>query len=207
MLVVDQLTFGFRNRPLFKNVSFKVEPSKCLQLAGPNGVGKSTMMSILAGLIKASEGTIEFETDGKPEKDRREFVEYLPAEANGLYMKMDALSNLTFWAKLRGADASDQDLTDALERWDLNHPFLRDGFPVEKFSTGMKRRLALARMSLSNAPCWLLDEPLYGLDAKAVSAARELIQNHITKGGMAVVISHDLVPFEGLISEVVDLAG
>lgn len=177
-------------------------------MVGPNGAGKSTFMAVVAGLLRADSGTIEYfpgdEKDG-PAPDRRVYLEYLPAEANGLFVKMDAVQNLSFWSELRGIAASEEQILQALRHWRLDHPLLRQGFPVEKFSTGMKRRLALARLQLSPAPCWLLDEPVYGLDAEATAAFTRLVASHLSKGGSGLVVSHETKPLEGLVTQSISL--
>lgn len=201
MLKVQNVSFGFRHRPLLRDVSLTLAAGELLHLTGPNGAGKSTFMSIVAGLLTPEKGTIEFFPGSEASAavdDRRRFQEYLPAEANGLYVKMDAMQNLLFWTQLRGLKNNLPAVHAELARWNLDHPLLRDGFPVEKFSTGMKRRLALARLALSPSPLWLLDEPVYGLDAQAVGIFRKLLGDHLAKGGLALLISHDLAAVEGL---------
>src|SRR5690606_18063088 len=126
-----------------------------------------------------------------PCEDRRLYLEYLPAEANGLYLRMSAIQNLSFWAALRSVRPTLDRVHAALAVWGLDKPLLRDNFAVEKFSTGMKRRLALARLELSPAPCWLLDEPFYGLDQDAAAIFRSRLQAHLKRGGSALIVSHD----------------
>jgi len=82
---------------------------------------------------------------------------------------------------------------------------IRQGLEVGKFSTGMKRRLALARLSLSQTKIWLLDEPLFGLDQKAIEVLIDSLQQHRDAGGAVLMISHDLAPFLSLINETIDL--
>ena len=205
MLAITNLSFGFRHRRLFDALSLTAEAGELLHIAGPNGAGKSTFMAVVAGLLAPERGEVDYKLNGTSVEDRRCYLEYLPAEANGLYLKMSAVQNLQFWSRLRGRDLSVDAVCAALEPWNLNHPFLRDGFPVEKFSTGMKRRLALARLDLSPAPCWLLDEPVYGLDAEAMMVFHQRLAAHLKKGGTAVVISHDLQPLAGLITRTVSL--
>jgi heme exporter protein A len=210
MLALQKLGFGFRHRPLFQDLSFTVAPGELVHLAGPNGAGKSTLMAVVAGLLEPTAGQVEYrpgKDSANPADDRRVFMEYLPAEANGLYVKMDATQNLEFWGRLRGKELAKVDIHAALRVWNLDHPLLRDDFPVEKFSTGMKRRLALARLALSPAPCWLLDEPLYGLDVEAMAIFTGMLDAHLKKGGLALVVSHDLKPLEKLITRTVTLKG
>jgi heme exporter protein A len=207
MLEISNLSFGFRHRRLFQDLSLTAQGGELIHIAGPNGAGKSTFMAVVAGLLAADTGSIQYHSDDVTVPDRREYLEYLPAEANGLYLKMDATQNLLFWANLRGVPLGREAAFAALDPWNLNHPLLRDGFPVDKFSTGMKRRLALARLGLSPAPGWLLDEPVYGLDAEAMSIFRDRLAAHLARGGFALVISHDLQPLNGLITRTVNLAG
>jgi heme exporter protein A len=209
MLKVTGLSFAFQNRALFRDVNFSVRKGEFLHLKGPNGAGKTTLLSVLAGLLAPSTGSVSYAPDGGSNEadDRRTWIEYLPAEANGLWMRMDALANLRFWTQLRGLGLSDDDLRSALREWDLDHAWLRFGFPVEKFSTGMKRRLALTRVGLAARPCWLLDEPLYGLDDKAIDAFRTMIRNHLASGGHGVIISHDMAPIREFVTSTVIIGG
>lgn len=89
MLVVKGLSFGYRARRLISNLSFELNPGEILHVIGPNGTGKSTLLQLLAGLIAAESGNIKW--------DKPESIEYLPAEANGLYLAMSARENLNFW--------------------------------------------------------------------------------------------------------------
>lgn len=208
MLHIKELSFGFRHRQLFRDLTLCVERGELVHLVGPNGAGKSTCMAVIAGLLAPDQGTVQYTLDGERQaEDRRVYLEYLPAEANGLYVKMSARDNLRFWASLRGMNPTDQELLEALSTWGLNHPLLIDRFPVEKYSTGMKRRLALTRLALSPAPCWLLDEPVYGLDAAAMEVFRRALKAHLHRGGQALVISHDLAALAGLSPRTVHLAG
>ncbi len=205
MLKITDVKFGYKFRPILDGVSFVVKTHELIHIIGPNGCGKTTLMGILAGLIKETSGTISLEVDAKLVTDRRLYTEYLPAEANALYGKMDAMENLRFWLKLRGLAHHDQLIIDELERWNLAHPLVRQSFPVEKFSTGMKRRLALARVALSRTPLWLLDEPLYGLDTRGIEQFQAILKGHLELGGSAVVVSHDVEPLKQLNPQVYEI--
>lgn len=210
MLSIVDLCFGYRHRRLIDGLSLELRPRELLHLAGPNGAGKSTLLAVVAGLIKPQAGSIEYYPSTKAEgkaQDRREFLEYLPAEANGLYLKMDAMANLELWTKLRGRPLAPERLVQALGVWGLDHPLLSQGFAVEKFSTGMKRRLALARLSLSPAPCWLLDEPLYGLDAEAVVKFADMLAKHLAMGGMGLIVSHEIGAWSQVVSRTIRIGG
>ena len=202
MLEARDLTFAYGQRPLFQGLSFQVRPGELLHLKGPNGAGKTTLMAVLAGLLAPTSGQVRCQgTD-----DTRTVLEYLPAEGNSLFLKMTGLENLLFFANLRGVSLTTEQAIAALKPWGLDHPLLLQRFAVGRYSTGMKRRLALARLSLSATPIWLLDEPIYGLDQDGLSAFYLLLKNHLEQGGLSLVISHDLSPFHGLITETLDLA-
>lgn len=195
MLKIHNLEFRYQYRRILQGVSFQAEAGELVHIVGPNGAGKTTLMSILAGLRREHSGSISFhKADGAIASDRRDYIEYLPAEANALYGKMDAMINLRFWQNLRGIRISDEQLIAELNLWDLGHPLVRQNFPVERFSTGMKRRLALARVKLSQTPCWLLDEPLYGLDTRGIQTFQNMLAQHLGQGGQAWIVSHDTAP-------------
>ena len=200
MLKIQNLSFGFGSRRLFQDLNFDVNPGQLVHISGSNGVGKSTLLSVIAGTLAPLSGTVEFFPDksNNASNDSREYMEYVPAEANGLYMSMSAKENLVFWQRLRHGQENDIDIAESLSAWNLNQPWLTLGFPVSKFSTGMKRRLALVRLALAKVPCWVLDEPVYGLDEQAIGAFRHMLQAHLDSGGMAVLVSHDLTALKGL---------
>ncbi len=200
MLNVDKLSFAFHRRPLFEQLSFHVEPGQLWLVVGGNGTGKSTLLSVIVGLLPATHGHCTFAGG-----DRAQVLEYLAAETNGLFFKLDAMQNLKFWAKMRGVSCGTSDLHAALDRWQLNHPLIRQDFPIEKFSTGMKRRLALARVGLSQAKLWVMDEPFHGLDQKALVIFADVLGQHLNQGGSAIVVSHDLAPLANLPHQRLDL--
>ena len=105
------------------------------------------------------------------------------------------MDNLKFWLRLRGIKFTDQTLIDELKIWNLDHPLIRKNFPVEKFSTGMKRRFPWPGSSIQT-PVWLLDEPLYGLDVKGIAQFQDIIKHHLENNGSAVIVSHDVAPLQ-----------
>lgn len=158
------------DRLLFAGLSFALNGGEALQLTGANGIGKSSLMRILAGLAPAYTGTVELQgavgmVDERPALD--------PHQPLG--------EALEFWQRLDGpADA-------ALAR--LGIAGLID-VPVRYLSTGQKKRAALARLLGQDAPVWLLDEPLNGLDKRGVALVEELAAEHCRAGGICVIASH-----------------
>lgn len=197
LLEVENLEFGYAARLLIPSLNFTLARGELVHVQGPNGTGKSTLLALVAGLLEPRRGSIRTGTDAKDEASSLStLLEYLPAEANGLYGRLDAESNLLLWLRLRGRTALKADLDTALGTWGLDHPLVRRDFPVERFSTGMKRRLALARVMLSPAPVWLLDEPFYGLDDSGIRTFQSVLRTHLGKGGGALMVSHEVRPLE-----------
>jgi heme exporter protein A len=192
LLSVSNLTFGYTATPLFKNLNFEIGGGILVHLKGMNGAGKSTLMALLAGLLQADQGVIRFANGIRKE--------YLPAEGSGHYLKLSAYDNLKFWLALHCKDLTVDELKQELSFWRLNPVILHNQIPVEQFSTGMKRKLALARVRLSGANLWLLDEPVSGLDDHALKQFTAMIKQHLGAGGSALIISHDTSPLADLVS-------
>jgi len=158
-------------RLLFRGLSLELGPGAALQVAGPNGTGKSSLIRILAGLLRPYAGAVE------------------RVGAVGLLDERPALDGyqplgraLGFWGRIDGGQGPA-----ALERLGLE-PLL--DLPVRYLSTGQRKRAALARLIGQQAPIWLLDEPLNGLDWQAVLWCEELVAEHCAAGGLAVIASH-----------------
>lgn len=176
--------FAFRDvscvrggRRLFEDVSFAVPPGGAVSVSGPNGVGKSSLIRIAAGLLRAAAG----EVVAAPHRS-------LMAEAAALDAALPLGAALHFWATLDPAPASATErVAKALEAVGLAQIA---AVPVRLLSTGQRRRAALARVVASGAPLWLLDEPANGLDVASVAVLERLIATHRAGGGAVAVATH-----------------
>jgi len=165
------------DRILFRGLSLALGPGEAMQLTGPNGIGKSSLIRILAGLLRPFAGEVEH-------KGRIALVD----ERLALDLHLPLERALAFWGRLDGVVES----VDALGLDDLLD------VPVRFLSTGQKKRAALARVAASGADIWLLDEPLNGLDVQWCGAAQEMIEAHRARGGIAVIASHLPVDLDAL---------
>lgn len=186
MLDVTDLTFGFGKKPLFKDLTFSLAPGQLIRVDGHNGAGKSTLISVVSGLISGHTGSVRFADD-----DFRKWTSWMAPDANGLFPTLSAVANLEFWLQLRNRHISPEALRECLNGWGISGDWLQVGLPVAKFSTGMKRRLALARLQLENSKLWLIDEPLFGLDERACMTFKNLLIEHLKAGGGVVLVTHD----------------
>ncbi len=160
-------------RLLFEGVSLRLAAGEAGLVSGPNGVGKSSLLRIAAGLLAPVAGTVEVEG-----------ARALMAEAAALDPELPLAGALRFWAALDGrADA----VPEALAAVGLA---AIGQVPVRLLSTGQRRRAALARVVASGAPIWLLDEPANGLDTASVTLLEDLIALHCAGGGIALVATH-----------------
>lgn len=191
MLIVSNLMFSYNNkRPIFSNVSFTLEAGQMMRIKGSNGKGKSTLLKVLLGLLASDDGTITL--DATDDLDYfRSNCEYLSAENNALFEDMTAHENLTNWINLRSRNISSESIEITLEKWGFKDKYLTQQLPVGKFSTGMKRRLAMARVELSAAKLWFLDEPLYGLDTSGAALFKGMLNQHSANGGLSIIVNHE----------------
>ncbi|WP_089133062.1 heme ABC exporter ATP-binding protein CcmA [Sphingorhabdus sp. SMR4y] len=177
-LVADAVSCARGGRILFRDLRFSLEPGQAGLLTGPNGVGKSSLLRLLAGLLEPSAGSYSAPETRALCDDRLALDEYLPLD-----------QALGFWAKLDGKGATDTET--AMERAGLRH--LAE-VPVRYFSTGQRQRARLARTYQAGASLWLLDEPANGLDTDSVSRLGEALQKHLDNGGIILAASHIPLP-------------
>ncbi len=172
-------------RLVFAGVSFALAPGGALLLTGPNGAGKSTLLRVLAGLLRPVAGTVRWAGEDAladlPEHALRLcYVGHQDAVKPGLTVA----ENLRFWG---GPEA----IARALAAVDLSP--LAD-LPARMLSAGQRRRLALSRLLMRDAPLWLLDEPTTGLDSASVERLGGLLAAHRASGGMVVAATHLPLP-------------
>jgi len=172
---------------LFRDLSFELLPGQLVQIEGANGCGKTSLLRILCGLSRAAEGEVMWRSR-EIEHCRPEYYAEMAyvGHNNGLKANLTCEENLKVSALHNHLKAA-HDIEQALEKMGLEE--LIDEF-AGKLSAGQQRRLALARLLLTDAPLWILDEPFTALDL----ASRELMENifdqHCQAGGMIILTTH-----------------
>ena len=172
-------------RLVLRDLSFHVPDGGALLLLGANGSGKSTLLRVLAGLKRPDAGQVAWR--GQDAREQPAVVAYL-GHLDAVKPGLTALENLALAARVgRGSAAS------ALEAVGLSA--LTD-LPARLLSAGQKRRLALARLVVSRAGLWLLDEPTLGLDTASVERLGALLAAHRAAGGVVVTATHLPLPLD-----------
>jgi heme exporter protein A len=183
---VSALTAIRGGRVLFRHLGFRVEAGRLLCIEGANGVGKTSLLRMIAGFLAPAEGTIRLQTNDAEVIDgeeRGKFVGWL-GHHDAVKPQMGVGETLSFFARLYGGG----DAEAAMETVGLTR--LAD-LPGQYLSAGQKKRVALARLKLSRRPLWLMDEPLASLDVAGKKIAADLIAAHCASDGIAIVATHE----------------
>lgn len=185
LLQARGLRFARNDEPVFGPLDFAVEAGEALLVQGDNGAGKTTLLRVLAGLLRADDGEIAI--DGEPARPARRaraiaYLGHLP----GLKADLTARENLDFLCGLQGRRPG-QRPDNALNLVGLGG--YEDAL-ARQLSAGQKKRLSLARLWMSPAPLWLLDEPYANLDLDGIELVNRMVQAQLRAGGAALVTTH-----------------
>ena len=180
------------DRTLFSKLDFRLEAGNALILEGRNGSGKTSLLRILCGIRLPDSGNVTWgeETIEKLGPDYHMHTAYV-GHRDGVKLDLTPLENLAM-ARALGVP-NDITLEAALEKVDLS------GFEdvlTRNLSAGQQRRLALARLLVTDTTLWILDEPFTSLDVHGISVIEELLDTHTSAGGMIAVTSHHAVNLE-----------
>jgi heme exporter protein A len=176
MLEVSNLACSRGDHRLFSGLNFHLGLGQIMQVQGANGSGKTSLLRTLCGFLMPDEGDVFW----RGEKIR-EFIS----------------------AGLSGEKLEKKEAVDALRRMGLRG---REMLPTKVLSQGQRRRVALARLLVSDAKLWILDEPLTALDVGAVTLMQELIAEHLAQQGMVIFTTHQPLHVAGMKMRILSLS-
>ena len=196
MLVVKDLFCERDDRILFQNLSFSLPAGQVMQVKGSNGSGKTTLLRILCGLNDSYEGEIYWHGAKTEEQVEEYFASLLYiGHRIGVNKTLTPLENLAWSCSLQSTVSEDQ-LLAALARVGLL------GFEYSQcfsLSAGQQQRVSLARLLISPAKLWVLDEPFTTLDVKGVALLESMLTKHAENGGSVLVTTHHALQIQGLV--------
>lgn len=193
LLSARQLSCIRQDRVLFEQLDLQLHAGEVLQIAGKNGAGKSSLLRILAGLSEPEDGEICYQQLALSQSaddyaDNLCFIGHLA----GVQPQLTALENLAFWRACFALKPAD----DWALLAQLGLAGLED-IPCQQLSAGQQRRVSLARLWLTKAQIWILDEPFTALDQSAIAALTRCMATHCDAGGAVLLTSHQPVEVPG----------
>ena len=184
LIQVTTLGLSRGGRLLFSDLSFYLWRHGILLVRGPNGVGKSSLLQVVAGILRPDAGRVGWYLDD-PDAPALHYLGHAP----GVKSRLTAAENLAFWRQVNGPTGIPVDA--ALEQVGLGG---LGGIEAGHLSAGQTRRLALARLLVSRRPVWLLDEPTSSLDTAGHELVGSMMRDHAASGGTVLAATHDEIP-------------
>ncbi len=205
-LSLDNVSCERDDRVLFSGLSATFSSGDLVQVLGPNGAGKTTLLKIITGVSSRYSGNITWQGLRVPSFDFTAALLYL-GHATGVNTSLTPLENMRWFFGLHGfksvghSRVSDAAMLSALAQVGLAG---YEEVPCHHMSAGQQRRVALARLYVSESPLWVLDEPFTAIDTQGVAALEQRFEDHRARGGIVVLTTHQSLP--SVQPTVIDLA-
>jgi heme exporter protein A len=187
-LKAESLTCNRGGREVFRNLSFDLTTGEAMVVTGRNGAGKSSLLRMIAGLVRIAAGRLSLE-GGEPDIPIGEQAHYL-GHQDALKPTLTVGENLQFWSGFFGDGRATEGALQAVDLAPLTD------LPAVFLSAGQRRRLSIARLLAVPRPIWLLDEPTSSLDAPSQQRLAELMRVHLLDGGMIIAAAHGAIGLE-----------
>jgi heme exporter protein A len=186
-LVVEGVHVWRGDRHVLRNLSLRLQPGELLHVSGPNGTGKTTLLRVIAGLLRPEQGAVTWQGTSirGATGDYQRVMAYASHEP-ALKGDLTPLENLRFMVGLK------RRVTPAELRATLAQTGVSEcaDLPTRVLSAGQRRRVVMARVLAYRAALWLLDEPFTNLDAAGSTLLSGLLAEHVAAGGLALVVAH-----------------
>jgi heme exporter protein A len=187
-LRADGLACNRGGREVFRDLSFGLSAAEAMVVTGRNGAGKSSLLRMIAGLVRIAAGRLQLE-GGASDTTIAEQAHYL-GHQDALKPSLSVGENLRFWTEFLGARSDIDAALNAVELAPLTD------LPAAYLSAGQRRRLSIARLIAVPRAIWLLDEPTSALDAPSQKRLADLMRAHLTGGGMIIAAAHGPIGLE-----------
>jgi ABC-type multidrug transport system ATPase subunit len=186
-VAVKDVSKSFDHKAVIESISFQVSAGRCFCICGPNAAGKSTLLKIISGLIKADSGTAQICGQDVQKNSIKSKIGIIQHKSL-LYPQLTVRENITVFANLYGIydkNIIESTISEAkLEKYEKQQ--------AQTLSCGVLQKLAIARALIQKPLLLLADEPFSGLDSEAVSQVQMLLQNYKNSGGAIVMTSHNI---------------
>lgn len=227
MLAIENLSFEFEDKILFKNIKFYVLKGQVLELTASNGKGKTTLLKIIAGLKQSTSGSILWKeinnigitlkevnsqnilsdknNKNKISKDYKHNLFDQNYKNKLLYIghkpvlhpNLSIIENLKFVCGLTAKSITEEKIIEALKIFSLHDV---GNIYCKDLSKGQVQKANLARLILEQKSIWLLDEPFASLDQDGIKIVTDMVENHIKNNGLAIIATHIPVSINNKIS-------
>ena len=190
ILSLEHVTKRFGYRCILNDISFSVETGEFVTLIGNNGAGKSTLLRIISTLSKPTNGRIFF-YGANQKQSQREWQQKIGiiSHENRLYGDLSSKDNLRLFGTLYGVEDLESKTDKILQETNLSHVAR---LPIGNFSSGMKKRLMIARLMLCKPEILILDEPFTGLDQNSNQWFQNYLKSFHQQGGTVIMVTHQL---------------
>ncbi|MEN0060677.1 MAG: ABC transporter ATP-binding protein [Myxococcota bacterium] len=188
IVAVRGLTKRYDSTTAVHDLSFELPPGRVLTMVGPNGAGKTTSLRAIAGIIQPTDGTAEvmgFDVQRTPVQAKQKLA-WVPHDPK-LFDALTVLEHLEFAATAWGVSSYEEAAKDLLERFDLLE---KQDEVAQALSTGMRQKLALCCAAIHKPDLLMLDEPMTGLDPRAIRTMKAWITEEAARGSSVIVSSH-----------------
>lgn len=185
MLTAEKIHCVRNSRSIFRDIDFSITPGSMLQIVGNNGVGKSSLLRIIAGLLQPESGQVYWHHQPIAQSNFYDHLFYL-GHMLGIKSELSVAENISY------SPLSDSIKT-VLNTWSLDN-VMHD--LCGTLSQGQRQRVALARLQISAKQLWILDEPFSNLDSTGILQLEKLLQNHLDNGGMVLLSTHREIMFK-----------
>lgn len=185
------------NQLLFKNLTSTITNHDVVIVRGDNGIGKTSLLEAISGLLTYSSGKIKFLISEK----RTSFKNLIAYQPSSSYCKTLLTINeeLTFWANINNNSSL---VDDALKFVNLQGVF---NLQTQSLSTGQRKRLEIAKVIITQKPIWIFDEPYAGMDDNGVELIDTVLKEHVSRGGIVILASHKHTKIENIQTKIINM--